>query len=337
MPEPVERESAWAASNVYTAHFALTDVDGNRFYSFERFSRDGLRLAGAEAQPFRVWLESWSAEGTEGDTFPVRLQVAEGEVAIDLTLESTKPQVLQGDGGLSQKSADAGNASYYYSMTRLSTSGTVRIGERTFEVGGISWMDREWSSTALSDEQVAWDWFALQLSDGREIMFYQQRLRDGSVDPFSAGTLVNVDGSTLAFSLGDVQIEVLDHWKSGIDGMAYPSRWRVRIPSASLDLEITPYIKNQEMDISVRYWEGAVRIRGRSDGEPISGSGYVELTGYNDARSGRSRASVFCVPNPNLPPEGEGIILSLFGRVREGASCSPRPRTQGRCRIPFEG
>jgi len=287
-PEPAERESAWAASNVYTAHFALTDVEGNRFYSFERFSRDGLSLAGAEAQPFRVWLESWSAEGSDGDMFPMRLQVAEGEIAIDLTLENAKPLVLHGNGGLSQKSAGAGNASYYYSMTRLLTSGTVRIGEKSFEVGGVSWMDREWSSAALSDEQVGWDWFALQLSDGREIMFYQLRLRDGSIDPFSAGTLINADGSTQALSLDDVQIEVLDNWKSGIDGTAYPSRWRVRIPSASLDLEVTPYIKNQEMDVSVRYWEGAVRIRGTSDGEPISGNGYVELTGYNDARSGRS-------------------------------------------------
>jgi predicted secreted hydrolase len=146
-------------------------------------------------------------------------------------------------------------------------------------------MDREWSTSALAEEQMGWDWFALQLSDGRDIMYYQFRLRNGGIDPLSNGTLILDNSSTLALTPEDMRLQVLDYWESPRGG-SYPSKWRMRIPSQSTDLEITSYINDQELDVSVRYWEGAVRIRGTANGQPIRGNGYVELTGYA-AASGR--------------------------------------------------
>jgi predicted secreted hydrolase len=264
-------------------HLAVADVAGKRFYAHERYRRAALGLAGARTHPFRVWLEDWSIEGQGPDALPVRLRAAHDAIAIDLLLDSAKPPVLQGDRGLSQKSAEPGNASYYYSLTRMTTRGILRVGNERFEVSGLSWMDREWSTSALAEHQVGWDWFALQLSDGREVMFYRLRRRDGSVDPVSAGTLVDADGEAQRLSNDHVQLEVLDRWDSR-SGVRYPSRWRLRIPQQALDLTIAPYFADQELNLSVRYWEGAVKIEGTSRGQPLRGRGYVELTGYGDER-----------------------------------------------------
>ncbi len=278
---PQTRASDWATANLYMAHFALTDVAGKQFYAFDRFSRDGAGLAGAQGDPFRVWLDSWSASGTGTR---MRLQAKQDAVAIDLQLESTKPPVLQGDKGLSQKSAAAGNASYYYSLTRMSTSGTITVANKTVSVTGLSWMDREWSTSVLGADAVGWDWFALQLGDGREIMYYQLRLRDGTIEPFSSGMLIGTDGTPQIIKRDDVVIDVLDHWHSAHSGATYPSGWHVRIAKERLDLQVTPYIQNQELPLTVTYWEGASRITGTSNGQPINGNGYVELTGYGEQR-----------------------------------------------------
>jgi predicted secreted hydrolase len=161
----------------------------------------------------------------------------------------------------------------------MPTEGSVQVGGATFRVSGLSWMDREWGTSALATDQVGWDWFALQLSDGRELMFYRLRRRDGSADPFSAGTLVAEDGSAARLASPEVHMEVLDRWRSP-SGTRYPSRWRLSVPGKALDLEIVPYLSGQELDLSVRYWEGAVRVRGMAAGKPVRGEGYVELVGY---------------------------------------------------------
>lgn len=284
---PAARDSAWASNQVYMAHFALSDVDGGRFYAFERFSRGALGLAGAEAAPFRVWLHDWSAAGGEQEALPTRLRAAQGGAAIDLLLAVGKPVVLQGEAGLSRKGPEAGNASYYYSHTRLPTTGSVRVGEETFAVAGNSWLDREWSTSALGEELEGWDWFALQLDDGREVMFYRLRRRDGASDPLSAGTVVAADGTSRSLGAADCQLAVVDRWRSPRGGTFYPARWRLRLPAEDIDLEVTPLLADQELDLSVRYWEGAVSVRGTSAGRPIAGRGYVELTGYADRESGR--------------------------------------------------
>lgn len=277
---PRAQPSAWGATQVYMAHFALTDVGGRRFHAVDRVSREALGLAGATASPFRVWVEDWTAEGQGGAGPTMRLRAAQDEVAIDLVVESGKPAVLHGENGFSRKSAEPGNASYYYSLSRMTTRGTIRLGGERHAVTGLSWMDREWSTSALGHDQVGWDWFALQLGDGREVMVYQLRRRDGSVDPASRGTIVRADGGSRGLLPEAIEIEVRGHWASPRDGTRYPARWRLRIPSEGLDLEVTPHLADQELNLGVRYWEGAVRVGGVARGARVDGHGYVELTGY---------------------------------------------------------
>lgn len=276
-----QRSSDWATRQMYSAHFAVTDVANDRFHSFERYSRDALGLAGAASAPFHVWLEDWAAQSTGDDTLPMRLRAKDEGVAIDLTLNGGKGIVLNGDAGFSRKGKDPGEASYYYSMTRLPTSGTITLNGISHTVSGLSWLDREWSSAQLPEENVGWDWFALQLSDGRDIMYGVLRPADDNRSVFELGTIVDADGDYKPIQPGDVVLDVLDEWQSGRGG-TYPSRWRFRMSAEGIDLEITPYISDQELDGVVRYWEGAVRIEGTTDGAPVSGNGYVELTGYAD-------------------------------------------------------
>jgi predicted secreted hydrolase len=294
-PTPAARASDFATSNIYMAHFALTDVANQKFYAFERFSRGAAGLAGAQGQPpstglrpgFRVWLEDWAAAGMGADGTPMRLQAAQDDVAIDLTLAGGKPIVLQGDHGLSQKSDEPGNASYYYSLTRMPTRGTIRVGTETSDVSGLSWMDREWSTSALGSNAVGWDWLAVQLSDGRELAY--ARLRNAAGDTiYSDGTLVDQVGSTRRLARSEVALEATGEWTSPRSGGRYPSGWRLRIASQALDLKLTPYLADQELPLTTVYWEGAVKVEGTAGGRPIGGNGYVELTGYGE-RQGQVR------------------------------------------------
>ncbi|HEY7436968.1 MAG TPA: lipocalin-like domain-containing protein [Methylomirabilota bacterium] len=281
-PRVAERASAWAASQLYLAHFAVTDTAGRRFHAWSRLGREALGLAGARPAPFRVWLEDWSAESAAPGGLPVRLRAAEGDVAIDLVLASEKPVALQGDRGLSRKGPEPGNASYYYSRSRMSARGTVSAGGEPLPVTGLAWMDREWSTSALGADLVGWDWLALQLDDGRDVMVYRLRRRDGSADAHSAGALIAADGATRPLAAADVTLAVLDRWASPRSRVRYPSRWRLAIPGAALSLEITPRLADQELIVGTRYWEGAVRVEGTADGRPIGGRGYVELVGYGE-------------------------------------------------------
>lgn len=280
-----DRPSNWATDQVYLAHFGLTDVAARRYQAFERFARGAAGLAGAQAAPYHVWLEDWSAEEVEPDL--VRLRAAQGDLAIDLLLVDRKGPILQGDGGYSQKGPQPGNASYYYSQTRLDSSGTVQIGDIAYAVGGWSWMDHEFSTSALAPDQVGWDWFALQLDDGSELMVFQIRKEDGSVDPFSSGTWVSPDGSARRLGRGDFEIAVGDTWRSPHSGATYPARWTLDVPVADLTLNIEPYLADQELNVSYTYWEGAVRMSGERAGNAVSGVGYVEMTGYADSMQGQ--------------------------------------------------
>jgi predicted secreted hydrolase len=277
-----DRASAWATRQLFLAHFALTDTASARFHAASRLTRHALGLAGAQASPFRVWVEDWSAEGQAPGGLPMRLRAADGDVAIDLLLAADKRPVPQGDQGLSRKGPEPGNASYYYSITRMTVRGTVRRGGETLAVSGQAWMDREWSTSALGRDLVGWDWFALQLEDQRELMFYVLRHRDGAPGAFSAGSIVAADGGTRPLAGGDVAIETLAHWTSPRSGVRYPARWRVTVPASGLRLELAPRLADQELIVGTRYWEGAVRVAGLAGDRPIAGQGYVELVGYGE-------------------------------------------------------
>lgn len=278
--KPVARSSHWASNQIYMAHFALTDVGGKTFHRFERFSRAVSPLAGAEAKPLRVWLEDWSVNSISDATLPLHLRAQQDSIAIDLQLDSNKPIVLQGDKGLSQKSSAAGNASYYYSMTRMPTKGAITIGDNNYTVSGESWFDREWSTSALAESQAGWDWFSLQLDDQTELMFYQLRNKDGTTDPWSSGTLVSIQGEVRRLAANEVSLKPLAFWESNSTKIRYPVQWHVSVPERGLDLTVTPLLEQQEMALSVRYWEGAVSVSGKNNGQPINGRGYLELAGY---------------------------------------------------------
>ncbi len=295
-PEPGEANdegegsasSAWATRELWMAHAALTDVGAGRHVHAERLARGAAGLAGAEADPFRVWLEDWSFEGeAPGSAIPFRVQVSiDGSPAeLDLVVEEGKRPVLQGDRGLSQKGPEPGNASYYLSWTRMPLSGTLRPVEGGAEVAvrGEGWMDREWSTSALGDMHVGWDWFQVQLDDGRELMFFELRRDDGLPDPLNHGALVEADGSYRTLGAGEVELQVTGWWASPVDGAEYPSGWTLRIPGEELELELIPRVRDQEMRVSFRYWEGALAVSGTAAGAPVRGRGFAELTGYADA------------------------------------------------------
>lgn len=280
------RESAWAASQVYMAHFAFTDASRDAFQSYERLQRGSAGLAGAQAEPaFAVWLEDWSIR-TQSDG-SLRLQARQGELSLDLVLNSRKPPLLQGEDGYSRKGSEPGNASYYYSLTRLETSGQVALDKDvSFAAAGLSWLDHEWSTSALSHGQIGWDWFALQLSDGRDLTVFNIRQADGSPDAWSSGSLSGPDGAKTTLGRDDFMISALGTWQSPHSGGRYPAAWQVEVPSAGLSLRVIPLVKDQENQLSFTYWEGAVRVEGTSAGQPLTGFGYVELTGYAASMEG---------------------------------------------------
>jgi len=295
-PGPPPEGLGLASNQVYFAHFAITDVAAGRHTATERFSRGAGGLAGAAAEPFAVWLEDWRADSLNADGSTVRLNAhdAASGLSLDLELKATKPLVAHGDRGLSPKSDDHRNASYYVGYTRMAARG--RIG--AVEVSGQGWFDHEWSTSALGSGAVGWDWFSLQLADGRELMYFQIRREDGSVEPVSGGTLVEGNGRSRRLARDDVRVEVLRRWTSPETGATYPSRWRMVVPAEGLDLLIEPWLEAQEMRTSFLYWEGAVRVskasaqgsdpdgRGRPARPRVASQGYVELTGHAASMQG---------------------------------------------------
>ena len=277
----LEGASAWRADQVWMAHFAITDTSAKRFFARERLTREALGLAGAETEPLRVWVEDWAATG-EGrdDELRVRLAARDDVIGLTLSLTSTVPHVAQGDRGLDIKGAGGGNASHYYSVPRLDASGQVAIAGETFAVAGVAWLDREWSTSSLDPGTSGWDWFALQLSDGSNLMFYRLRTENGGTSPYSGGSLVSPDGGRTRLGADDVALTTLDYWTSAATGVRYPVAWRLAVPAAAIALEVRPYLDDQELSLSVRYWEGAVHAEGMGPQGPLTGQGYLELAGY---------------------------------------------------------
>ena len=271
--------SAWKTQQIFIGHFAVTDVTRQKFHFAERYARASIGLAGARARPFHVWLENWSLGSIDDSSSAWRARASADDIELDVTLTPLKAPVLNGQRGLSQKADKPGNATYYYSVPRLWSEGTLQIDGTVFPVSGLSWLDREWGSSVLSSEQQGWDWFAVQLSDGSDLMFYSLRKLDGSQDAHSAGTWVNRQGQSVPLRAEDVSIEVLAYWDSPLGGR-YPAAWRMLSPLLDLDLQLEPVLNAQELNTRPRYWEGAVDVTGQKGGVGIDGRGYVELTGY---------------------------------------------------------
>lgn len=270
--------SSWRTTQVYMAHFAISDISNRGFYPAEKFSRQALGLAGASSEPYAVWLDDWYAR--ESNNNSVQLFARTQNTVLDLTLTQTLPPILQGNAGLSVKGAQPGNASNYYSLVRQESRGTVSVNGDTFMVSGLSWKDHEYMTSALAPEDVGWDWFGLQFYNGTALMLFQIRQADGSVTRFSSGTFVAGDGGVISLESSDFRIKTTDRWTSDQSGATYPIAWEIEIERIGLTLRGAALMANQELRLSRTYWEGAVALEGRYQGMPISGRGYVEMTGY---------------------------------------------------------
>lgn len=277
--------SRFAVRDLHMAHVAVTDIANARHRFADRLNRAGVHWAGASSSAFQVWNENWRAElDAQGRH---RLSVQTPAFALDLTLDAGRPAVLQGVNGYSRKGDDPGNASHYYSLTRMPTTGRVRIEGRTVPVRGESWMDHEFGTSALDASTRGWDWFALHLEDGRDLMLYQLRRDNGAAGRWSSGTLVHRDGSTEHLAASDFVATPGRTWRSPQSGARYPVEWQLRVPRARLDLRVSAAVDAQELrtrrSTNVTYWEGSVRVSGTSGGSAASGRGYLEMTGYAGA------------------------------------------------------
>ncbi len=276
----------------YTGHL---ETDSGKKYGYQvTFFRFGVRDRQTESKDpplftdlymahdrYLVWNEDWKVEGDERNHL---IQVNNRGTRLRLSLKAVKAPSLHGENGLSQKGEGEGRASYYYSLTRMQAEGELAIDGKNEKVRGLSWMDHEFGSNQLGEDQVGWDWFSIQLDNNTELMLYLMRRKDGSVDPYSSGTLVSANGATKPINLRDYRVEVLDRWKSQKSGANYPMKWKVTIPSEEIELDILPAFHDQELitnrSTRVTYWEGAVGIKGKFRNKPVTGDGYVEMTGY---------------------------------------------------------
>ncbi|MGE3276785.1 MAG: lipocalin-like domain-containing protein [Vicinamibacterales bacterium] len=285
-----ENPSRWAVRDLFMTHLAVTDVSNGEYVFRERLNRAGPGIAGADTSRYHVWNEDWQARlGPDGRHV---ITAEKDGVGVTLALDEGKAPVIHGRNGISQKGAQAGNASHYYSLTRMPTSGTITIDGETVEVTGLSWMDHEFGTSFLEEDQQGWDWISAQLDDGSELMIYQLRRGDGSVDPRSSGTFVAPDGRVRRFTRDEFRLTTLGPtFRSRASGADYPTAWRVELPSEGLDISVRAAVENQELrtpeSTGVTYWEGAIDIDGSRAGRDVGGRGYLEMTGYGGFGMGK--------------------------------------------------
>lgn len=283
-PQNLPTQSRWALTQVYPAHFAISDEGHQRFFFTEKLNRAGLGIAGAESQVYRVWNETWFAEQLGNSQL---LHAEAPEYSLHLLLTPQKAPVIHGKNGVSQKASCTGCASHYYSMTRLQTQGILYQAGKPIPVKGISWMDHEFGSNQLAQHQVGWDWFSIQLQNGSELMLYLLRTQSGTLDPNSSGTWISQNGQAQHLTLNQFQVKSTGSWTSPTSKAKYPMGWQINLPSQQLSLTLTPAFQNQELatrsSTGVIYWEGSTHVSGTQAGKPIKGQAYVEMTGYAQA------------------------------------------------------
>ncbi len=269
--------------DLYLAHLALSDIDGGKFYHTERLNRKGPQVAGASEAEQKVWNGNWQAKWNDEDQ---QLQAVDKNFTLNLSLHPEKPPVIQGENGVSQKSAGVGHASHYISFTRLNTKGEITLNGKEFRVTGLTWMDHEFFTTEMDPAQTGWDWLAIQLTDHTELMLYHFRRKDGSLDPFSSGTYIDAAGKTTHLRASDFTLEPNgEQWKSPETGAVYPIGWKIQVPQLAISLEAKTRLPSQELTtqskLTPNYWEGAITVDGTQGGHALDGFGYLELTGYS--------------------------------------------------------
>jgi predicted secreted hydrolase len=277
------KNAVWDAQDLYFAHLALSDLSGGRFYHTERANRSGPGIAGIDEASHRIWNGNWQVAWKDSNQ---QLQAIAYNFELHFAMRPDKSPVIHGENGVSQKAEGIGRASHYVSLTRLATSGTIILDGKAFTISGLAWMDHEFFTHQLDPEQSGWDWLGLQLDDRTELMLFHIRRKDGSIDPFSAGTYVDAQGKTTHLRNEDFTLQSLGNsWKSPASGATYPIQWRMEVPKLSLAIEGTAPLASQELTgktkLAPTYWEGAITVSGKRAGLPVHGAGYLEMTGYD--------------------------------------------------------
>lgn len=279
------KNGAWDVRDLYLAHLALSDLDGGRFYHTERTNRAGPGIAGVSSSDGRIWNGNWQIQW-KGDEQSLRATDARFE--LQLALRSEKPPVIQGENGVSQKADGAGHASHYISLTHLATSGTIVLNGKSFQVSGLAWMDHEFFTHQLESDQIGWDWFSIQLDGNTEIMLFRIRRKDGSIDPFSSGTIIDQHGRATHLRPADFSlVPVGQTWASPVTKATYPVQWKISVPRFfGLELELRTPLPSQELTsgagaLTPSYWEGSVTYTGTMADTNAHGVGYLEMTGYD--------------------------------------------------------
>ena len=268
----------WPVRDLYLSHAALTDAKGRKFWYEERLNRAGPGLAGASFNRRRVWNGNWSAQW-QGET--QTLDAVTGNFRFHLRLTPGTPVVIHGENGVSQKAEGSGRASHYISFPLLAVSGTIGSGaNHDTPVSGTAWMDHEWFTEQLAPDQVGWDWFSVQLANHTELMLFELRRKDGSIDPYSSGTFIDARGVPRHLRRDEFSLRPLTLWHK------YPIAWRLSVPSLNIDLTSHAVLPDQELrpntsgsskiSAAPGYWEGAVDYSGTQ-----TGVGYLEMTGYD--------------------------------------------------------
>ena len=278
-----KKVAAWEVQDLYVAHLALSDLDGGKFYHAERTNRSGPGIAAVKESFGRIWNGNWQIQWHGSDQ---ELKAVDERFQLHLTLHPEKTPVIHGENGVSQKAEGPRRASHYVSLTRLTTSGVIELGNEKFEVGGISWMDHEFFTHQLESSQTGWDWLSLQFEDHTEVMLFHIRRKDGSIDPYSAGTYVDANGKTTHLRSADFTLQPAgEFWTSPLTGARYPTHWRVAIPKLNIELEAKTPLESQELTgrtkLAPNYWEGAIVLTGQRKTQPLTGVGYLEMTGYD--------------------------------------------------------
>jgi predicted secreted hydrolase len=261
---PLGGGEGWDSAQFWMGHAAVTTPDSH--YATERFARGGIGQAGVTAAPFSAWIDDWRMTGIETG----RLTASGPDFAYDLAFATDRPFVPQGKNGFSVKST-AGQASHYYSQPFYEVTGTLDLPGGPVAVTGTAWLDREWSSQPLTDDQTGWDWFSLHFDTGEKLMGY--RLRSNRDPAYTVATWIDPDGTPSPYAQGALTATPLNETR--VAGRDIPTRWRLVLPARGLDITVAALNPDSWMDTAVSYWEGPVRAEGSHPGR-----GYLEMTGY---------------------------------------------------------
>lgn len=276
-PQEPERPSAWATRDAYRGLFAFLDAGNDHYRASERFARAALRMSGYDPTSGRLWLDGWTIWVAQEKTFSFELRAEAEGMRLNLRMDARKPAVIPTAGDFPTA---AGGRLRGYILSRLAISGTVRHGKHERSVSGDAWLNRSWGKMAPPGGQIALNRYQVQLDDGREILIFQLRRKDGSAPPISNGLLIRADGRASPIPENDIKLEPDTFWPSP-SGTRYPVAWIMKLPALGIELRLSPLVENQEIGGSARTWSGSISVSGAGPrGERLEGQGFVELTGY---------------------------------------------------------